>query len=55
MQEFSKVKGRAIVLRKLLEASSRKEFTEEHCATMRERLIELFRGIRLSPAREAAP
>lgn len=41
--ELFKVKGRALALQQLLDAEPLVEFSEEHCATMRERIIGLFR------------
>lgn len=48
--ECLRVKGRAIALRKLIAAEPRPEFTEEHCSTMRERLVDLVRGFTSSHA-----
>ncbi len=47
--ELFKVKGRAIALEQLAAAEARIEFSEEHCAAMRERIRHLFK-----PQREAA-
>lgn len=57
MMELYRVKGRAVVLRKLIAAQPRIEYTAEHCTTMRARIGELFRGMKQlapTPAREAA-
>jgi hypothetical protein len=52
--EAFKVKGRAIALQALIDAEPKIEYSEEHCATMRERIAGLFLGRRAAEQAKAA-